>query len=180
MHTSYTRIKDSLLRCCLLLFLISSSSWAWAEGGPSIEPPPYGEQKVVFEFFFDNPVKVGTALYWLRSLFNTLEGEPYDIAPDFLSVKVVMHGTGVVTLAKKNYKKYTDLVERMRYYSALGVDFRVCAQALKQYGYKPKDMQDFVTVVPSAIPDLVHWQLQGYALIIPQVFDKLFTVDELR
>lgn len=142
--------------------------------------PPYGEQKVVFEFYFDNPAKLNAALYWLRTYLYVLGEKPYDIPPDFLDIKVVMHGTEVVTLAKKNYQKYTDVVERMRYYSELGVDFRVCALSLEEFGYKPGDMQDFITVIPSAITDMAHWQLQGYALIIPRVLEKHFTVDELQ
>jgi hypothetical protein len=35
-------------------------------------------------------------------------------------------------------------------------------------------------VVPSAITELAHWQLQGYALITPTVMDKKYTIEEIR
>ncbi|MGB5604886.1 MAG: hypothetical protein WBN51_00085, partial [Gammaproteobacteria bacterium] len=87
---------------------------------------PYSEQKVVFDFYFDNPDKINSALYWLRSLMNPLLEDPYGLAPEFLDIKVVIHGTEIVTVARRNYAKYKDAVERMRYYASLGVKFKVC------------------------------------------------------
>jgi hypothetical protein len=34
--------------------------------------------------------------------------------------------------------------------------------------------------VPSAIAELAHWQLQGYALITPVVMEKHFSIEEIR
>jgi len=150
------------------------------DGGAKFVDTPYTEQKVVFDFFYDDPNKINSALYWVRSLMMPLLETPYDYIPDFLSLKVVIHGTELVSLAKKNYNKYHDAVERMRYYAALGVEFRVCNLAAQEYGYTPKDFHDFVLVVPSAITEIAHWQLEGYALITPQVLDKKFTIEEIR
>jgi uncharacterized protein len=102
------------------------------------------------------------------------------MAPELMSIKVVIHGTEIVTLAKKNYDKYRDAVERMRYYAGLGVEFKVCGLAAHDYGYRPEDFQDFVQVVPSAITELAHWQMQGYALITPVVLEKKFSVEAIR
>ena len=63
---------------------------------------PYSEQKVVFDFYFDAPEKINSALYWIRSLINPLMEEPYGLAPEMLDIKVVIHGTEIVTLARKN------------------------------------------------------------------------------
>jgi intracellular sulfur oxidation DsrE/DsrF family protein len=141
---------------------------------------PYSEQQVVYDFYFDHPSKIGNALFWIRSLMNPLMEAPYDIAPEFLEIVVVIHGTEIVTLARKNYERYQDVVERMRYYASLGVKFRVCAIAAHDFGYEIDDFYEFVEVVPSAIAELAHWQLQGYALITPNVMDKKFTIDEIR
>jgi len=158
-----------------MLFLLSANVFA-----AKVTYPKYTEQKVVFDFYFDHPQKIATALYWLKSFVVTLTEEPYGYAIDDLDIKVVIHGTEIVSLAKSNYSKYTDIVERMRYYAELGVDFRACASAARDYGYKPDDLQDFLTLVPSSLVDLAHWQLQGYALITPKVNEKLFTTEELR
>ena len=142
--------------------------------------PPYEEPKVMFDFYFDRPDKMGAALYWLRALMNPLMEAPYNMAPEFLNTVIVIHGTEIVALAKRNYARYKDEVERLRYYAQLGVKIHVCALAADDFGYTPDDLQDFVEMVPSAISDLVYWQQQGYGLIRPQVLDKRFSNEEIR
>jgi intracellular sulfur oxidation DsrE/DsrF family protein len=141
---------------------------------------PYSEQQVVFDFYFDDPEKINSALYWIRSLLNPLMDAPYELAPEFIDIKVVIHGTEIVTVARKNYDKYRDAVERMRYYASLGVEFKVCGLAAKDYDYTTDAFYGFVDVVPSAITELAHWQLQGYALITPYIMEKKFSIDEIR
>lgn len=151
-----------------------------AQDGAEVEFPPYSAQKAVVEFFFNEPAHINGALFWLRSLINPLTSEPYDHGIDDLSIKVVIHGAEIVTLAKHNYEKYRDAVERMRYYADLGVEFRVCALSAQDYGYTPDDLQDFVQVVPSAMVDLIHWQEQGYGFLEPKVLEKRYTIEEIR
>lgn len=153
---------------------------AYSDEGAQYVHTPYTEQKVVFDFYFDDPQKIGSGLYWVRSLMKPLLEEPYGYAPEFLDIKVVIHGTEIVTVAKKNYERYQDAVERMRYYTQLGVEFKVCALAAEDFGYVRDDFQDFVQLVPSAITELAHWQIQGYGLITPQVMDKKLSVEEIR
>lgn len=151
-----------------------------ASAAVKIFHPPYSEQKVVYEFFLDDPRKMGAALSWIRALFNPLLDEPYNQAPEFMDVIVVIHGTEIVTTVKHNYVKYKNSVERMKYYASLGVKFHVCTMAAADYGYKPDDFQDFISLVPSAMTELAHWQQQGYSLIVPKVLEKTFTIDEIR
>jgi len=147
----------------------------------TIEETPYkDEQKVVFDFFLDDPAKTSTALFWLRSYMNPLMNAPYGYAPEFMDIKVIIHGTEIVTVAKKNYEKYRNTVERMKYYEALGVEFRVCALAAHDYSYTAGDFQDFIVMAPSAIVELGHWQQEGYALIRPIVYTRSRSIDEIR
>lgn len=139
---------------------------------------PYAAPRVVFDFFLDDPAKMGVALYWIRSLLVPLSVPPYEYNPE--TIKVVLHGTELVTVAKKNEAKYRDVVERMRYYADLGIEFKVCGLAMHDYGYTLKDLQDFVQVVPSAPVELVHWQNQGYAVVAPQIMDKKFDIEQIR
>ncbi len=161
---------------CLLL----TASLASAEDHARFVQTPYSEQKVVFDFYFDDPSKIGSALYWLRSLLNPLMEAPYDMSPEFQNIKVILHGTEIVTVAKKNYERYREAVERMRYYAQFGVEFKVCALAASDYGYRVQDFQEFVHVVPSAITELAHWQQQGYAVIAPRVLEKRYAIEEIR
>lgn len=161
----------------LALFLTQT---VLADDGAGFDQTPYKEQKVVYDFYFDEPEKINTALYWIRSLMNPLMDVPYEMAPEFMDIKVIIHGTEIVTVARKNYKKYREAVDRMRYYASLGVDFRVCGLAAHDYGYQAADFQDFVTITPSAITELAHWQMEGYALITPVVMEKRFSIEEIR
>ena len=160
-----------------LVLLITASI---AQGEARIVETPYEEQKVVFDFYFDDPVKINSALFWVRSLMNPLMDDPYGYAPEFLDLIVLIHGTEIVTTVKHNYEKYKDAVDRMRYYASLGVKFKVCGLAANDYGYRTADFQDFVELVPSAMTELAHWQLKGYALIAPKVMDKKFSIEEIR
>ena len=152
---------------------------ALAEGGSWVQTP-YLEQKVLFDFYFDDPDKINSALYWIRSQMNPLMDDPYNQAPEFMQTVVVIHGTEIVTVAHKNYGRYKEAVQRMRYYADLGVKFKVCGLAAEDYDYAVTDFYDFIEVVPSAITELAHWQQLGYALITPAVLEKKYTIEEIR
>lgn len=141
---------------------------------------PYAPARAVFEFYLDNPQKIGSALYWVRSLMNPLLESPYNYSPEDLSIVVVIHGNEIVTVAKKNEAKYQEAVDRMRYYASLGVKFKVCGQAAEDFGYRVEDFQDFIEVVPNAITELAYWQQQGYALIVPKVMEKTIDIELIR
>lgn len=167
----------------LLVALLSFSPFALAdvETPAKVVQTPYNdEQKTVFQFFFNHPVKINTGLDWLRIYMNTLINEPYGMAPEFMDVKVVIHGTEIVALLKSRYEKYQTAVERMKYYASLGVEFIACHSFAEELGYQPKDFYEFVTLAPSGPNEVIHWQQQGYALIIPQAQDKLIDLNELR
>lgn len=153
---------------------------AWAADGPRLVQPPYEAPKVVYEFYLDKPQKIDAALDWLRALILPLTEPPYSFAPEAMSIKVVLHGTEIVTVAKKNYAKYKNAIDRMHYYAALGVEFKVCSLAAEDYGYAVEDFQDFIEVVPSAFTELVHWQMQGYALITPRVYERTERLEAIR
>ena len=144
------------------------------------ETPYKEEQKVIFDFFLDDPDKTGTALHWLRSYINPLQDDPYGYSPEFMDIKVIIHGTELVTVAKKNYDRYREVVDRMKYYVELGVEFRVCALAAADYDYSVKDFHDFIVMTPSAITELGHWQQEGYALIRQVVYTRTKSIEEIR
>ncbi len=141
---------------------------------------PYGPPKVLFDMYLDHPAKMGAALYWVRSLVNPLTEAPYSFFDEDLHVIVLLHGTEIVTVARKNEAKYEEVVQRMRYYAAKGVKFKICGLALQDYGYAEADMQPFIEVTPSAMTELAHWQNQGYAVITPQVTDKRLAIEDIR
>lgn len=167
------RAQVLLLLLCLGLFTPAQAAGKWVA-------TPYAPAKVVFDFYLDDPQKIGSALYWVRSLMNPLLEAPYNYPPEDLNIVVVLHGNEIVTVATKNAAKYQDAVDRMRYYASLGVSFKVCGQAAEDFGYSVKDFQDFIEVVPNAITELAHWQQQGYALITPRVMEKTINIESIR
>lgn len=169
-----------LLGLVLLPGLVAANEGEGSRDGPEIVYPEYEDARVMFDFYLDDPKKIDSALYWIRSLVNPLMASPYDQSIDFMEIKVIIHGTEIVTLAKKNYEQYKSAVERMRYYAGFGVEFRICGIAAEDYGYLPQDFYDFVKITPSAITELAHWQRQGYALIQPVIMEKKFSIEEIR
>ena len=163
-----------LIYLASLLFLLMPTAQA------DFVQTPYTAQKIVYEFYFDEPQDINSALFWLRSHVNPLGESPYDIGIDENEIKVVIHGTEIVTVAKKNYEKYKEAVERMRYYAELGVEFKVCALAAKDFDYTMDDFHDFIDVIPSAMTELAHWQLKGYALMRPVILQKKYRNEEIR
>lgn len=141
---------------------------------------PYANPKVLVDVYLDHPAKMSTALYWLRSLVNPLTEAPYSMFAEDLNIIVLLHGTEIVTVARKNEEKYEDVVKRMRYYAGMGVKFKICGLGMQDYGYVPEDLQPFIEVTPSAMTELVHWQNRGYALITPQVVDKRLSIGDIR
>jgi len=164
----------------MLIFSVGIQTPAYSAEKSKFVQTPYSSPKVLYDFYFDEPDKISSALYWIRSLMNPLMDSPYDYAPEFMDIVVVIHGTEIVTVVKHNYKKYKAPVERMKYYHALGVKFKVCSLASSDYGYSESDFFDFIELVPSAMPELAHWQAQGYSLITPKIMSKKYTIEEIR
>lgn len=161
-------------------------AWTFAMAAPTaiaqatFVQTPYQNPKALVDVYLDHPDKMGAALFWVRSLVNPFIEPPYSMLPEDMSVIVLLHGTELVTVARKNEAKYQDVVQRMRYYASQGVKFKVCGLALKDFGYTLADMQSFIEVTPSAMSELVHWQNQGYGLVTPVVTDKKVATEDIR
>lgn len=161
---------------CLALLFSAQAAQAQA----TVVQTPYKNPKVLFDFYLDTPIKMGAALYWLRSFMNPLVEAPYSMFNEDIRAVVLLHGTEIVTVAKHNEDKYLEQVQRMRYYAQQGVKFRVCGLAMADYGYQASDLQSFIEVSPSAITELVHWQNLGYALVTPHIQDKVLSIEDIR
>lgn len=173
-------MKIATLPALLLMTLGLVATPAAVLAQAKVVQTPYQNPKALFDIYLDHPAKMGAALYWLRSFVNPLLEAPYSFFNEDMSVVVVLHGTELVTVARKNEAQYEDVVQRMRFYADHGVKFKVCGLALKDFGYTPAELQPFVEVTPSAMTELVHWQNQGYGLITPVVTEKKLSIDDIR
>ncbi|HCY16773.1 MAG: hypothetical protein A2Z93_10055 [Curvibacter sp. GWA2_64_110] len=170
-----------LFRClCTAILLTGTLQTVPALAQAKIVQTPYKNPKALVDIYLDDPAKLPSALYWVRGLVNPLTEAPYSMFAEDMNIIVLIHGTEIVTLAKKNQERYQEVVQRMRYYAEMGVKFKVCGLAMKDYGYTAADLHDFVEVTPSALTELMHWQNQGYALIPAIVQDKKFSIEQIR
>lgn len=167
----------------VLFFLFALSFSLFAQDKAKFVQTPYKAPfRAVVEFFFDEPEKVRPALEWVANIVHVLSKEPYNFVPgEDIDIVVVVHGTEITTLAKKNRDRYRDIWDKVEGLEMYGVKFKVCAMAAELiYGYGPEDFPPFVELVPSAITELLHWQQNNYALLIPRVYERKRSVEELR
>lgn len=176
----YPNTRRFMHGLCAVAILIGSITSTPAQAQAKFVQTPYQNPKALIDIYLDDPQKLGSALYWLRGLVNPLTEAPYNMFPEDMSIVVLLHGTEIVTLARKNEERYREVVQRMRYYAGMGVKFKVCGLALKDFQYTANDLYDFVEVTPSALTELMHWQNRGYALITPQVNEKKFSNELIR
>jgi uncharacterized protein len=159
------------LLCCVLAGLVATAP-ALADNDA-----PYGsagfesyadinslkQLKVVWDFNFIDPKAVGMVFNNVSALMKaTAEFGPTEMEP--LKVVIVSHGPEIVVWAKKNYGKYKDIVDRAASMAKQGVRFEICRNAAAAEGFKPEDLQGFVTVVPAGPYALAYWQAKGYSL----------------
>lgn len=165
-----------LFKKTALIAMIGFSSMAFADDANITAP--YGtaksssyadidqlkQLKVVWDFNFQDPKSVGIVFNNLSALLKaTAEYGPHEIDP--IKVVIVSHGPEVVLWAKKNYSKYKDIVDRAASFAQQGVRFEVCKNDAAALGFKPEDLDGFVTVVPAGPYALTYWQNKGYAYI---------------
>lgn len=165
-----------LMKKAVLITLIGISSMAFAEDSKIAEP--YGtakfssypdinqlkQLKVVWDFNFQDPKSVGFVFNNVSALLKaTQDYGPHEIDP--IKVVIVSHGPEVVLWAKKNYSKYKDIVDRAASFAQQGVRFEVCKNDAAALGFKPEDLDGFVTVIPAGPYALTYWQNKGYAYI---------------
>jgi intracellular sulfur oxidation DsrE/DsrF family protein len=69
--------------------------------------------------------------------------------------------------AKENYEKYQGTIDKMAELAEMGVEFRMCNNAMRAAGYQAEDMHGFITVVPAGFPEIAYLQSRGYSYINP-------------
>ena len=96
------------LLVALVLFACAATTPALAQA--KLVQTPYQNPKVLVDVYLDDPDKLSSALYWLRALVNPLTEAPYSMFPEDMHIIVLMHGTEIVTLARKNAERYAEVV----------------------------------------------------------------------
>lgn len=129
--------------------------------------PPYGTATVktrptpvlntVFDVSYDDPQKLELLYDFVRNTRQVTRGK----------VVIVTHGPELRAFAKENYTKFQTIVDKMAALANEGVEFYMCKHAMKMAGYKPEDMDGFITVVPSGFAEIAYYEYKGYQYINP-------------
>ena len=76
------RLSETMLMAITIIALPAAASDPADPNGGSWVQNPYQQQNVHFDFYFDEPEKINSALYWIRSQMNPLMDDPYNQAPE--------------------------------------------------------------------------------------------------
>ncbi|MFU8777226.1 MAG: DsrE family protein [Roseovarius sp.] len=148
---------------------IAATSLALAPvmGAASEELAPYGTATVdmheypeidqVFDVNYEDPNSLNALYSFVKNTRAVVPGKTV----------VVTHGPELRAFAKENYDKYYAVMDRMAELADMGVEFRMCNNAMRAAGFEAEDMHGFVTVVPAGFPEIVLLQHQGYAYVNP-------------
>jgi uncharacterized protein len=120
----------------------------------------YSKQKVVFDTTYGSLAAL-TSVLDRASFISQLNGA------DSFETKIVimLHGEAIPFFASKNFAKYKDLMVRAQSLSVGDViEFRMCRASTLLQGFKVKDIQGFIKMVPMADAEIVRLQQEeGYA-----------------
>lgn len=146
----------------LVLALAMTATAAVAEalspyGTAKTDMHEYPTINAVFDVNYDDPQQLNVLYNFVRNTSKPLKGK----------MVVVTHGPELRLFAKENYEKYQPIVDKMADLAELGVEFRMCNNAMRAAGYQATDMHGFITVVPAGFPEIAYLQAQGFAYINP-------------
>jgi uncharacterized protein len=117
----------------------------------------YPTINAVFDANYTDPKSLNILYNFVKNTMKPLKGK----------MVVVTHGPELRAFAKENYLKYQGTMDKMKELADLGVEFRMCHNALRAAGYKADDFHGFVTVVPAGFPEIAFLQSKGYTYINP-------------
>ncbi len=125
-------------------------------GTASLTPTEYKPQKVVY----DVHVKTVAALESVldrASYLSTLTGaDPFD-----QSIVLVSHGPEVRFFARKHYRQYKALMQRVQsLVEAEAIRIRMCKIAAQSQGFEPEDIHGFVEMVPMGDAEIIRLQYE--------------------
>ena len=155
--------RSFTLAAVALLAIATTSSTVGADefapfGKGKTDMHPMEATNVVFDANYQDPGQLNILYNFVKNTLKETKGKAV----------VVTHGPELRAFARENYEKYAGIVDKMNELAKMGVEFKMCNNAMKAAGYtSAEDMHGFVTVVPAGFPELVYWQSKGYQYINP-------------
>lgn len=140
----------SLLFSSQLVLSAENAPW----GGAVAKHYDYKPQKVVYDVNL-NTLKAMNGVLDRASYLSKITGaDPFDS-----SIVLVLHGGEIPFFARKNYKKYKDLIHRAQSLVASEVlKIKMCQIAAEGQGFKPENIHSFVEMVPMGDAEIIRLQ----------------------
>lgn len=125
------------------------------------ETTSYQPSKVVYDISDPDPKALGMMLDRANMLQNIYQNDVFDS-----SIVFVIHEGAVPLFGKNRKNRYPEVMRRAQSL-ALGeiIQFRICKASAAMQGYKERDIQDFVQMVPMADAEIIKLQREGYAYL---------------
>jgi intracellular sulfur oxidation DsrE/DsrF family protein len=120
----------------------------------------YPTINAVFDASYTDPKSLNILYTFVKNTMKPLNGK----------MAVVTHGPELRAFDKENDLKYQGNMDKMEELADLGVEFRMCHNALRAAGYKADDFHGFLTVVPAGFPEIAFLQSKGYTYINPRPY----------
>jgi hypothetical protein len=150
-------MKKILSVMSLILVAVSTTAIAAEKtpwGGAVAQDYEYKPQKVVYDVNVTSVAAMTSVLDRASHLSKITGADPFDG-----SIVLVLHGHEINYFARKNYKKYKELVDRAQSLVAGEVlKMRMCKLAAEGQGYKPNDIHGFIKIVPMGDAEIVRLQ----------------------
>jgi hypothetical protein len=116
-----------------------------------------------------SPEKVNQALNYIS---NHLKAYTQYSPFAEVEIAVVSHGPELAIFAKKNYKQFKDVVERIKsFHDSYGINFYICFNAARALGFSQEDFPSFVILTPAGVAKLAALEEEGYRLVPAVVND---------
>ncbi len=140
---------------------------SFAPGGTAIDR--HTEQYRDLKVIMDIKAKDAETVKYAAMVASNIIGHPG------AKLAVVVEGPMVSMFAKKNYLDHQGIVDQWVALAEKGVKVEYCGSSVHGAHLNPSDMEGLTeknpaVVNPGAYPAIAHYELQGYALVIPIPF----------
>jgi len=142
----------SLFLILMSQLTVAAESTPW--GGTKAQNYSYKPQKVVYDVS-KKTLKAMSGVLDRASFLSRITGaDPFDS-----SIVLVLHGGEIPFFARKNYKKYKELMHRAQsLVDSEVLKIKMCQVAAEAHGFKPEEIHGFVEMVPMGDAEIIRLQ----------------------
>ncbi len=146
-----------LAMCAMVLSVAAHAGNLEPYGTAKKDMHPYPAINRVYDVNYYKPQELNALYHFIINVNKVVPGKTV----------VVLHGAEIRAFAKENYVKYQPIVDEMAGLARHGVEFRMCNNAMHAAGFRARDIDGFVTVIPAGFAEIIYLESKGYRYINP-------------